>query len=75
MNKRIFLYITLSIFSLLSINAQKLYLTGGNWKLQRASEVFATGEQLSQAGFNDDKWINATVPEQSDKLSEQRTNP
>jgi len=62
MNKTLFLYITLSLFPLLGINAEKLYLTGGNWKLQRASEVSATGEQISQAVFNDKKWIAATVP-------------
>ena len=36
-------------------------LTGGNWKLQRASEVYATGEQLS-AAFDDSNWVVATVP-------------
>ena len=62
MNKKTFLYITLSIFPLLGINAEKLYLTGGNWKLQRASEVSVAGEQLSQANFNDKQWLAATVP-------------
>ena len=38
------------------------YLRGGNWKLERASEVSATGEQLSTAGYTDDSWLPATVP-------------
>jgi len=36
-------------------------LRGGNWKLQRASEVSATGAQLS-AAYDDSNWIVATVP-------------
>lgn len=36
-------------------------LTGGNWTLQRASEVKATGEQLS-AAYDDKSWLPATVP-------------
>ena len=38
------------------------YLRGGNWKLQRASEVSATGEQLSASSYNDEDWQVATVP-------------
>ena len=38
------------------------YLSGGNWKLQRASLVDAKGEQLSQADFDASTWIPATVP-------------
>ena len=34
----------------------------GNWKLQRASEVEASGEALSQASFDDSAWLDATVP-------------
>ena len=40
----------------------RLSLDGGNWKLQRASEVNATGEAIAQPGFNDEAWIAATVP-------------
>lgn len=40
----------------------RLSLDGGNWKLQRASEVNATGETIAQPGFNDEAWIAATVP-------------
>jgi hypothetical protein len=39
-----------------------LYLSGGNWKLQRASEVSSTGEEISTAGYNADNWVIATVP-------------
>ncbi|KAA6331281.1 Exo-beta-D-glucosaminidase [termite gut metagenome] len=40
----------------------QFYLSGGNWKLQRASEVNASGENISQSGFNAEDWIIATVP-------------
>ena len=36
-------------------------LTGGNWTVQRASEVEATGEQLA-SDYNDQSWLPATVP-------------
>ncbi len=39
-----------------------LSLNGGNWRLQRASEVQATGEQIALQGFDDSKWVVATVP-------------
>ena len=38
------------------------YLTGGNWKVQRASEVLADGVELSQAGYDDSAWLPACVP-------------
>ena len=41
---------------------RKLVLNGGNWKLQRASEVKENGEQISAEGFNTQDWIWATVP-------------
>ena len=39
----------------------RMDLAGGKWKIQRASEVQASGEQISQTGF-DNNWIVATVP-------------
>ena len=39
-----------------------LALSGGNWRLQRASEVNATPEELSSASFDDSAWLPATVP-------------
>ncbi|MBR1941768.1 MAG: discoidin domain-containing protein [Bacteroidaceae bacterium] len=39
-----------------------LALSGGDWKLQRASLVDATGEQLSQTGYDASSWLPATVP-------------
>jgi hypothetical protein len=39
-----------------------LALTRGAWRVERASQVTATGEQLSQAGFADKDWMVATVP-------------
>ena len=38
------------------------YLTGGNWKLQRASEVPDGGEVVSAAGYDATGWLPATVP-------------
>ena len=40
----------------------ELLLSGGNWQLQRASEVKASGEQISKPDFNTADWIVATVP-------------
>ena len=37
-------------------------LAGGQWQLQRASEVKATGAQLSTTAFKPHNWIPATVP-------------
>ena len=37
-------------------------LTGGAWRVQRASEVSATGETIAVAGYDDKEWIVATVP-------------
>jgi len=34
----------------------------GGWKLCRASEVSAVGEELSAVGFDDSEWFPATVP-------------
>jgi hypothetical protein len=39
-----------------------LPLTGGGWRVQRASLVSAGGEDLSNPGFNDKDWMIATVP-------------
>jgi beta-galactosidase/beta-glucuronidase len=44
------------------ITGNKLYLSGGNWKIQRASQVSGTGEVISQNGFNSNEWVVATVP-------------
>jgi hypothetical protein len=37
-------------------------LTGGNWAIQRASLVDADGGILSQPGYDDSRWLPATVP-------------
>lgn len=37
-------------------------LSGGNWKIQRASEVTASGEEISKPSFSSDNWLVATVP-------------
>ncbi len=44
------------------ISDSRMSLSGGNWKIQRASEVSATGENISIPGFGNDDWIVATVP-------------
>jgi hypothetical protein len=43
-------------------NDGSLQLTRGAWRVERASQVKATGEELSQAGFSDASWMVATVP-------------
>jgi len=48
--------------SIPAISDNKLYLSGGNWKIQRASEVTSSGEDISKAGFANDEWVTATVP-------------
>ncbi len=40
----------------------RLNLSGGAWRLQRASLVSASGEELSQPSYKDHDWIVATVP-------------
>jgi len=44
------------------VKDNKLYLAGGNWKIQRASEVDGTGEEISKPGYFSDDWVIATVP-------------
>ena len=44
------------------ISDNRLNLAGGNWKIQRASEVTASGENISQPGFGNKDWVVATVP-------------
>lgn len=43
-------------------NGSAQYLTRGGWKLQRESEINASGEELSQSGYDDSQWMPATVP-------------
>ncbi len=40
----------------------QLFLSGGQWKIQRATNVNETGEAISQEGFKTDDWTWATVP-------------
>ena len=37
-------------------------LSGGNWMLQRASEVSVTGETIASADYDSQTWVPATVP-------------
>lgn len=37
-------------------------LSGGNWKLQRSSEVVGSGEEISTEGYQTEDWVIATVP-------------
>ncbi|NQU86559.1 MAG: discoidin domain-containing protein, partial [Mariniphaga sp.] len=45
-----------------NISTGRMDLIGGNWKIQRASEVNSSGEIISKSGFDSDDWIVATVP-------------
>jgi hypothetical protein len=38
-------------------------LTGGNWRVQRASEVPADGAALCEPAFDDSTWLPASVPD------------
>ena len=40
----------------------QFFLDGGDWRLQRASEVTASGENISKQGFDASSWTVATVP-------------
>ena len=44
------------------IDGRKFMLDGGNWHLQRASEVKQDGAHVSSMSFDDTSWITATVP-------------
>lgn len=46
----------------LAMNDGKQFLSGGGWRLQRASEIQATGEELTSGQFDASAWIPATVP-------------
>lgn len=45
-----------------AVSKGEMNLSGGNWKLQRASEVAASGEEISTPGYKPADWIVATVP-------------
>ncbi|MDD6471521.1 MAG: discoidin domain-containing protein [Bacteroidales bacterium] len=40
----------------------RIVLSGGNWKVVRASEVEASGQEVSLSSFDDASWLPATVP-------------
>lgn len=44
------------------ISGARMTLDGGNWRLQRASEVSESGETISTTGFEAGDWVIATVP-------------
>ncbi len=41
---------------------RRLDLAGGAWRIQRGNLVDASGELLSKPGFEDSRWLVATVP-------------
>jgi hypothetical protein len=43
-------------------SGNRLYLDGGSWKIQRASQVTAPGEDISKPEFDYKEWVVATVP-------------
>lgn len=40
----------------------RIALSGGNWKIQRASEISENGETLSRPDYTPTRWLAATVP-------------
>ena len=45
-----------------AVSKGEMNLSGGDWRLQRASEVNASGEEISTSEFKPENWIVATVP-------------
>jgi len=43
-------------------SGNRLNLSGGNWKIQRASLAKGSGEEISVPGYDATEWIDATVP-------------
>lgn len=43
-------------------NSKGLYLSGGNWKLQRKANVSDDGFEISTVGYKTSTWIPAVVP-------------
>ena len=44
------------------MKGNRIHLAAGNWKIQRSSEVTASGETISSTGFDSERWVSATVP-------------
>lgn len=44
------------------VKDSRMFLSGGSWKIQRASEVESAGEEISSSGYSTEDWITATVP-------------
>lgn len=44
------------------VSGGEIRLQGGNWRLQRASEVEDSGKTMSVCGYDDSDWLVATVP-------------
>jgi hypothetical protein len=40
----------------------KQHLSGGNWRVRRASHVRGHGTEISRAGYDDSDWLPAAVP-------------
>lgn len=45
-----------------TMQGNRLVLNGGHWRVQRASEVSGTGQEITHRGYDDSRWIVATVP-------------
>ena len=41
---------------------RRMSLSGGSWMIRRASEVTATGEEISTPNYKPENWLVATVP-------------
>ena len=44
------------------MSGRQFFLSGGAWRLQRASQVEDSGERISSSLFDDSDWVPATVP-------------
>lgn len=43
-------------------SGREMTLSGGNWKLKRASEVHGSGNLIASEGYDTEDWLAATVP-------------
>ena len=62
MRKNIYTLLFLAFLTPLFVSAQQQYELNSGWQCRQISKVKVSGEQLSQATFNTNQWLPATVP-------------